>query len=75
MVIYDNGEVKVEVEETACITVMGSKPIYITLKELADIAGAVVNCFKTEPFFTEEDLEAGHQAIADYIAALPKGEA
>lgn len=52
MVLYDNGEVVVEVEETARIMVMGSKPIYLTLPELAGI-GKVIAAYFAEGHMDE----------------------
>lgn len=53
---------------TICIKA-GRKWIYLTYEELVEIAEAAAQHL-AEPLFTEEDLAAGHQAIADYVEAL-----
>ena len=56
MIIYDNDEVKVEVSDySARIAMIGSKSIYITLKELADVGEAIAVYLKRE---TELEYEA-----------------
>jgi len=51
--------------------------IFLTVQALADIADAVEQHLESaaeEPLFTEEDLEAGRQAITEYVEALDKEE-
>ena len=85
MIVYDNGRVKV-ITQPSQVYIMTEdwQRIYITYDELADIGEAVAAYLElpaTEyidaaggPLFTIGDIAAGHQAIAKYIAALPKGD-
>jgi len=74
--VFDNGDVQVrmypEAKEPVLITGPMGEGIYLMAKELADIADAVEQRLSAaeEPLFTEEDIEAGHQAIVEYCETV-----